>query len=145
MDVHMPFSPLDGENIHSVKALHTSHTTNKQHPNCHESLSKVACTTDFWCSLAGATDQGQHQVAALQQGLQSTSFQGACREASEPAPSAGAPGLATGAPASVRAAPHVAATSAAMSRPKQTLEEMAAWLDAQLAAAPGKLCCLDLC
>lgn len=63
---------------------------------------------------------------------------------SEPALSAGASGLARGAPASVRAAPAVATTSAAMSRPKQTLEEMAAWLDAQLAAAPGKLCCLDL-
>jgi hypothetical protein len=68
----------------------------------------------------------------------------ACSEASEPAPSAGAHGLATGAPASVPVAPAVAATSAAMSRPKQTLEEMAAWLDAQLAAASGKLCCLYL-
>ncbi len=71
-------------------------------------------------------------------------MQGACREATEPAPSAGAPGTATGAPASVPAAPAVAATSAAMSRPKQTLEEMAAWLDAQLAVASGKLCCLHL-
>lgn len=71
-------------------------------------------------------------------------MQGACREESDPAPSAGAPGIATGAPASVAAAPAVAATSAAVSRPKQTLEEMAAWLDAQLAAVPGKLYCLYL-
>jgi hypothetical protein len=105
-------------------------------------LSKVACTKDFfWFSLAGATDQ----VAALQQGLQSASLQGACTEAGEPAPSAGAPGLATGAPASVPAPPDVAATSAAMNRPKQTLEEMAAWLDAQLAAAPGKPLPLSKC
>ncbi|DBA96520.1 TPA: hypothetical protein ACH3X1_015398 [Trebouxia sp. C0004] len=88
---------------------------------------------------AGATDQGQYQVAALQQSLKSISLQGACREAGEPgAPSATAPGLARGAPASVQAPPDVAATSAAMSTPKQTLEEMAAWLDAQLAVVPGK-------
>ncbi|KAL0034356.1 hypothetical protein WJX77_010926 [Trebouxia sp. C0004] len=87
----------------------------------------------------GATDQGQYQVAALQQSLKSISLQGACREAGEPgAPSATAPGLARGAPASVQAPPDVAATSAAMSTPKQTLEEMAAWLDAQLAVVPGK-------
>lgn len=108
-------------------------------------LSKVACTDDFfWFPLAGAIDQGQHQVAAFQQGLQSTSLHGACNEVGEPAPSAGAPGLARGVPASVPASPAMAATSAAMSSSKQTLEEMAAWLDAQLAAASGKLCCLCL-
>ncbi|KAL0054111.1 hypothetical protein WJX82_004019 [Trebouxia sp. C0006] len=48
----------------------------------------------------GAKDQGQHQAAAFQPSVESTSLQ--------------------------------------VSRPKQTLEEMAAWLDAQLAAVPGK-------
>ncbi|DBA65736.1 TPA: hypothetical protein ACH3X2_002777 [Trebouxia sp. C0005] len=89
-------------------------------------------------AVQGAIDQGQHQVAAFQQGLQSTSLHGACNEVGEPAPSAGAPGLARGVPASVPASPAMAATSAAMSSSKQTLEEMAAWLDAQLAAASGK-------
>lgn len=39
--------------------------------------------------------------------------------------------------AHAKAAAHAGARAAAANEPKQTLEEMAAWLDAQLAAAPG--------
>ncbi len=92
---------------------------------------------------AGALEQEAHQTVSAQHVMQEAQVvaRQIAGSASTPASEA-ASGLLAGVPQAdtgTVSSPAVAQTTAAVNKPKQTLEEMAAWLDAQLAAAPGKL------